>query len=695
MSRRNAGHLPVWIVCPWLALSSSAISVGAEPTDGRPAIVVDVAPVAEKRIEGARELVAIDAWDAAIDALEEVAREFGDALVEVQPGRFLNVREACHAVVAGLPPAGLARYRQRVDSAVGPAIELAIREQDAVQVARILRESFPAGDCDVAIWWLADWLWQQGNLDAARAHWTSLIPAPLGATPVPLLRYPDADYDPAAIRARLVLCSVMENDLDRARRELELLRDLHPDAEGALAGRRGAYVETIADIIDQTQTWQSRRFASAVSLSERLAGDAGYSPMPGLGVVGWETTLSTFLPHAGKSALRKVQPSCFPTVANDVILVNDARCVRALSRSDGRPAWPTDADDDDGTVYLLPEPVRMNPAVRYTGTERYSGFVADGRFFTRMGLPVVTPPAQSLRRDDGPLICLDIADGEGRLVWAIRAEQVFPSEQWVFAGPPIVLGDRLFVALQASTEQIEFGVACFDTVTAKLLWQHRVSGSLGEASRGTAQLGHRLLSAIHGNIVLSTDAGAIATLDAETGRIHWAVTYRSSVPIGASEDAAPDDLLPPVCVQDRILVAPNDSSDLFAIDAESGVVVWRRAKPGRISQLLGVASQNVIASGDQLWGINLLTGDVAWRVGYDDPAGFGFGRGILVDGAILWPTREDLFVVEPSDGTIIRRVPLRELYGQSGGNLQIANETLLVAQPDRLISVGPRGIYGK
>jgi outer membrane protein assembly factor BamB len=97
----------------------------------------------------------------------------------------------------------------------------------------------------------------------------------------------------------------------------------------------------------------------------------------------------------------------------------------------------------------------------------------------------------------------------------------------------------------------------------------------------------------------------------------------------------------------------------------------------------------LIASGDQLWGIDVATGEVAWRVGYDDPAGYGCGRGALAGGRVYWTTHEDLWVVEAATGIIERRVPLPLAAGRSGGNLVIAGDMLLIARPGGLDAFGP------
>ena len=57
--------------------------------------------------------------------------------------------------------------------------------------------------------------------------------------------YPDTDLDLAAVRARLVLVSILEGAADRARAELAEFTRLHPDARGRLGGQEGQYAASV------------------------------------------------------------------------------------------------------------------------------------------------------------------------------------------------------------------------------------------------------------------------------------------------------------------------------------------------------------------------------------------------------------------------------------------------------------------
>ena len=64
------------------------------------------------------------------------------------------------------------------------------------------------------------------------------------------LAYPDTDLALADVRARLVMTSILEGDVQRAVLELDLLRRLEPEATGTIGGRSGRYVELLEALLE-------------------------------------------------------------------------------------------------------------------------------------------------------------------------------------------------------------------------------------------------------------------------------------------------------------------------------------------------------------------------------------------------------------------------------------------------------------
>ncbi len=77
--------------------------------------------------------------------------------------------------------------------------------------------------------------------------------------PTTHLAYPGTTLTRADVRARLVLVSIMEGSLARARDELEAFGQLHPGAHGRLAGREVDYAETLGAMLAAAEHWPARQ----------------------------------------------------------------------------------------------------------------------------------------------------------------------------------------------------------------------------------------------------------------------------------------------------------------------------------------------------------------------------------------------------------------------------------------------------
>lgn len=684
-----------WRVLP--AVVCVVIAGGAAGQDGPispESSGLNVSLPAAKRFAGTRDLIDLGQWDAAIDALQEISAEFGDALVETEPGRLLSVRDACSAELARLPAEGLARLRQRIDPPIRSLFEEAARLQSGDLMRQVVREGFASSYGDDALVWLADQCWLEGEFDAARMYWTMLLPLPAGEGSPLVRRYPDTELDAAQIRARLVLCSIMQRDSARVRRELDAFQQIHPDADGQLAARDGRLAEILDEVWQASAEWSVLDEAEWLTLGGGPERNGVAPHAPQLDVIRWQTPL----PRVRLPLIERKQPalpdfgtaSFEPVVWNDTVLINDADSVRALQLQTGQPKWPSGLDDDVGEIYtgpLLTSGLTMPTA----GVPRFTASVSDGRYYARMGLPITTIAAEAIQSPPSQLICLDLAHAEGRLEWAAAAGDVLDEPGWSFSGAPLVVDERLFVPLRRSSPQLEMGVACLSATSGEKIWERRIGSALQQAPALYHLVDHDVLTVAAGMVFCETGAGVVAAVDGETGRLRWAATYPSrSQSTNELSDPAARRLSQPIYHAGQLFVAPRDSDRIIAFDAATGVTIWSVPEPERVTSLLGVADETVIALGDRLWGLDAPTGRPLRRpIGFADPAGHGFGRGVIAGTDVLWTSRSELFVVDLPSWTLRRRIPLRALQQISGGNLVVAGPTLLIAQPDRLTALGP------
>jgi len=337
------------------------------------------------------------------------------------------------------------------------------------------------------------------------------------------------------------------------------------------------------------------------------------------------------------------------------------------------------------------------------GGARFTMSVCGDMLLARMGSPVTSRVAGSFTdAEPSGVICLNLRK-QGALEWKYppdRERLDFDEGKWAIEGAPVCNGETAFVGLRRSTFRSEAHVAALDARTGRLLWRRKICsadtpghGLLNEAS-------HNLLTLHGGALYYNTNLGAVAALSTRDGAIRW--VYRYERARGGNRLAPPKnfvrDVNPCVYYQGLVLAAPTDSHSILAVDAETGTEAWTCRQLPEADQplhLLGVGGGNLIATGDSVWWIDAAEGKKlmerwpdATRDGESD-----CGRGLLAAGRILWPTREEILVLDQKwDGRgspVVDRIQLtRPDTGNrvTGGNLVFARGTLLVAGPQRMFA---------
>ncbi len=649
-------------------------------------------------------------WERAIAILRQIAEEHGETLISVSPGRYLNVALYSNMLLAHLPSEGLSAYRKKIDPQARRWFETAKAHRDEELMRKVVRHAFASSYGDDALLLLGDWCWERGDLAAARSYWKRLLPLihepPPGQPPF-VLRYPDSNHARPVILARFVLSSLVEGDVLRAERELHSFQRQYPDAQGQLAGRTGKLSDILQAVAAESGKWEHPRPKDRI---ETFAGNFQRNKtLPrtlDVGAPRWDVLLSRdpFHTISQPPAHGDGGPlSYYPLVLGDMVLLGNAHRIFAYNLHTGEPYWKLDSNDTNAVIYTdLADEKSVLPERPQVGVPRYTLSVHKGRCYAKMGSPVTGRANSEQRSLNSDLVCLDLIHREGDLVWKIPASQ--KPGQWSFEGSPVVAGGRVFIALRRSQPRTQANVACYDAETGSPVWNRQVCAAIPPVSEEFNSLGHQLLTLAEETIFYSTGMGAIAALDAHDGTLRWVVTYETRAPesIRALSDHTKQGLLPCLYHQGTVFAAPNDTDLVMAIDAQTGIVKWRRRLPKeRIRHLLGVRRENLIVSGNSLWALNIDDGQLVWGTPETDPEYYGYGRGLLVEDVVWWPLRERIEVLDQRTGERVRQpINLSEKrslrqQGEIGGNLAIADGFLLIAQPDRLVAFSEYGLLKK
>jgi outer membrane protein assembly factor BamB len=715
-------------------------------------VYLDEADSATKtHLERVRIFINNQQWDEAVETLRQVMENQGERVVAVplpehisafysdlRPPydlrHFLSLRESCQLQLVSLPAEGLALYRDRVDPQAKKLFTTAKADRDEAGLVRLVDQFFASRWSDDALLMLGELALERGELGRARDCWQRILPpdywkragravvedrdlqeqaskkgreAPknpaLKTARPPWLVYPDSDIPRADVLARLALVSVVEGNTARSRPELlELERDF-PQAQGRLGGRDVKFAEMLAGLAQSASEWPraltSDDWTTFAGSPERTA-----VPRSNIdaGAVKWIQTLpkcpavevNNLSTHrVGETAHDPL--SYFPLVVGDLLLVNTQSEILAYDIRTGKPAW-----GPDPVIYRDEEfGIDRRSTRSALGVPRFTMTAYENRLFVRLGNPVTSNQTeQPVPAAQGYLACLDLA-AEGKLVWRTTVWD----EKWAFEGAPLADGSRVYVGLRRSDVRPQAHIGCFDAATGELKWRRMVCSADTRGQGQMDEITSNLLTLHEGTLYYNTSLGAVAALEAVNGHVRWITEY----PRARSGDLSKGpshfyrDLTPCVYDQGRLFVAPSDAAPILALDAATGLLLWKADPPldDNAIHLLGVAGGNLWASGDRLQWMSADGGKRdCWPL--SDPSPRSRGRGALVGDKVFWPTAHEIYIFDQRTGEQARQPIELSTRGApagdhlQGGNLLVAKGYLFIVTSDKIFALDQRASLG-
>jgi outer membrane protein assembly factor BamB len=678
---------------------------------------VELDSIATKQIGTLQDYLRAGQYPEAVELLLKLAETRSEKFLELSPGRYVPPRSFAEVMAANLPPEGLRLYRAQVDPLAQRILDRKTDQEAETRELwlRILHQGAAGSLADEAVNRLAQLAWERGEIASARSLWESLIPCrrPVEPPHVPsLFAYPDSDLDLAEIRAKLILCSILLDDFTRADRELAAFRELHPESQGELRGRKGKWIDLLVEFDLEAETWPKSGF------TPRLATFAGSETRNGF-IEGfhdllppvWSDPVVSYAPlFRGRrpKSLEPARPEYFPVIEGDRIFWADDESVHACRLSDGKPLWPGAGDEKDFPcrIYRAPiseRPIPANEALQdaaafrdliennqarsFAGLPQFTLTLSNGRLYARLRTRLSPLDTSSGQGEPSRLVCLDIETGEGKLVWEVD-ETAWKEEEilWRFEGSPLIHGDKLYVGLNSTGAKRISAVACLRADTGERLWIRRLGELQGIGFSLNERLSRGLVTIAEGALFYETGGGGLVSLDLETGEPRWIVKVPSGG-ISNTGSLAPllwDRMAVPVWDRGIVYVLGHEGKSVVAVDGSSGLIVWIRELGRQVQWILGVSGDRVIVSGERLWALDRISGQVAWTLGSQDTELQGFGRGLLSHTEIYWPLREEILVVDQTTGGLKERIPLNSSETSRGGHLSATGGALIIAQPDRL-----------
>lgn len=694
----------------------------------------------QRRLQQWEALVADKAWDDAfhlIDALMITCDKEVFTLSKSDYARSIPLKSYLQSCLTKLSPEGVRQYRRLYDPAAEELYREGITAHDAQLLHQVTTDYFLTSWADDALLALGDMAFTSGDLRLARQNWqriNSLFVGPSGdpidmalsnlKSEVDLVKlakvwkrtprpnqdyyYPDTNLAVSDVLSRLLLCSVQESDLSRAKAELLLLKALAPDSKIWIAGREQDAVAPFELLLSPTETKDDHTDRLGPLVDWQWAKPITLFPTNNLQAKNSLTLGNNAFRFLNRNlntnSSRKLKAA--PFVAGELILIQHAGLFTAWSAKNGAAVPGTLLGQKD---IKLSNPLINNQTnnlrARIQGQILVNGRLvqgfngpanvntlrqanafninipAPGTFASHEGIVYFcTPPVLKNRNGQlytrpGPptrLLGVDPRQ-EGKLVCEIDLKKDFPSTAQHFAGPPAINEDRIFLALNSKGAGNEFGIACYSPIDNQLLWKTNIGSGVSDP-QVSGDIPLKITLGLN-NIYLSTNSGAVISLNATNGKLRWISQYPRARKSSTSSKQPTGCLL----FNDRLFVTPSDSEHALCIDAANGQILWSVIKTNPTSQIAIVTEKTVLLAGEQIEAIGRMSGLRKYLHPESKHSGIrGMGTGVAAGNEFFWPTRNEIHSIRIDDGSRSRPpISLSEI-GHSGANLALYRDHIVV-----------------
>ena len=238
----------------------------------------------------------------------------------------------------------------------------------------------------------------------------------------------------------------------------------------------------------------------------------------------------------------------------------------------------------------------------------------------------------------------------------------------IFMTSPIIAGQKVFIATTDDNVSLNTFICAFDFNSGKLLWKFPTANSVKNTI------------AYENGIVIAQDAACnLYALDAESGKLLWKQYINlNSYPY----------LTEGVTV-DKGAAYAGIGAGLSAYDLKTGQTIWTNKdwkQRGGATTTLTVAG-NVLVSGTQwggLYGNDVRTGKQLWKLS-DNGLGNRGASPVYKDGKLWIISSKSFFTIEPQTGKVL-------LQKELSANLDVTS-TPLVTEQEIIFGTADRGVF--
>jgi outer membrane protein assembly factor BamB len=652
---------------------------GAPQSEPAGDVAIDYAP-RSKPLEALAEGVRLEQegqWAQAAQLYQQLIDEAPATLSRRGPRLYLPLRRYVTERLSHFPPEGLKEYRQQVDRHAEALYQAALDSRSASHAelealtSRYLLSSW--GD-DALARLASAWL-DRAQFGRALRAWQRL-----------LRLYPDPDVDLSALAVKAAVCLARLGKEEAARSLAEELAAVLGAEHPLILGGEAVAAARLPDLLSRL-----RPTAHGEPRSPARPGRLAWSdtlPSP-------ETAEREFPPRRRRFWPEDRPPR--PTVPVRPALTDAAAIypsrggILARDLSTGKLRWewrwPTELAEDAPAPY----------AEAHRAVGAWACSLDQGLALCPVPLRRVT--GRRTARFTGQLVAVGLKDG--RTAWIRQAADGLsaPLNDGYYVCPPLSCDGRLVVAFRAGQSGQEYYLASLSPEDGQLLWRTYICGRTPDPVDRMGR--HRpafesMPAAADGLVATCAGDGVIAAVSSATGELRWVARYdqiarRRSTWSHRETDAWQD--ATPRIAAGRVYVTPRDSDFLYALDLDSGELLWRRERED-YRYLVAARDKCVFLAGARVACLD-AKGELEWERELPNAV---VGRPALAGHVLHLPIRGGLYFLDTEAGGPLDYVgwnawqdgqPRSFSADIRSGDVALAPDRLLVTTPHTLNAFEP------
>lgn len=590
---------------------------------------------------------------------------------------YRPVRRLCHELLAALPGAGLALYREMYEVEAERAYRSALETRDVRQLGDTYNRYFATLSAAKALYDCGDLMMHAGRFRAAIQAFRTL----LEAYPAENRRRIPGMTD-LYIELKIALCYAQMGERAEANEILARLKATYPDASVRVQGELAPVAELTSHGVFGADSRPPRvRTDSSTPAVLRSLTD-GLVPT-------WQYHFIDPEPYRKASATTKQRG------------VQRGESVATAAPWYNRHTPGTTVRFDRGRLVFM-DHYRLRVHDLGSGLVRMQTTEADRPPKPRSGkvrvrIPVYDYSSMRVAADEERYYCVVGPRSVGTLqslepvlhnhLVAYDQDSLSPlwtTEKWkfkdqsykdvTFLATPTVFGERLLVPILVRSAYALQGI---EASTGEPLFRVHLHSGGSEFARAPSVP----VQVAAGTAYILTNAGTVAALDAFTGELHWVRRYERTHPYRPSRSSrkqsrnrgqmamshafrylplngfVPSDL---IAIDGRVLFGPSDGDAFLCLNGATGDVLWVASKPtGTNVNVIGHNDDYIFLGGGQTVGgvvsgsglvvcLDIRSGVRMWAVEAPEPTGW-MGRGLVTEDRLVIPGTRCLYSL-PVDG---------------------------------------------